>query len=51
MNLSIQDGDTALLFAAKRGNMEAIRLLLLKGADLTATNNVIQAQTFGITFG
>ena len=37
---TLQDGDTALLCAARSGKVEAVALLLDRGADLEAKNDV-----------
>ena len=39
VNAKDKDGNTALLIAAKGGNIEKMRLLLSKGADVGAQNN------------
>ena len=37
---ALQDGDTALIVAARDGEAEAVALLLDRGADLEAKDNV-----------
>ena len=38
--LTLQDGDTAIHFAAEGGNKNMVDLLLNHGADINATNKV-----------
>ena len=44
---TLQDGDTALIVAARDGEAEAVALLLDRGADLEAKDNV-RARTLTI---
>ena len=38
--VELQNGNTALMFAAKRGKIAVVELLLNSGADVKARNNV-----------
>ena len=40
MLLSLQDGETALMKASESGQMNCVRVLLDKGADVNIPNNV-----------
>ena len=39
-----QTGDTGLLWAAIKGHMDVVEFLASKGADIYATNEMLQAQ-------
>ena len=43
MRVRWQDGDTALMIASRRGEVEAMKVLFDKGADVNAANKVSAA--------